>query len=493
MKFRPAVRIYFVVYSGLIALSVYLIGHNYYKQLQQAEESTLSKLYGIASTLSEQVNRNAVEGVFQEFPPRGDTAGLSENGVYNMYRQLFQRAVESNRLKTPIYTLTYDSAANTFTGGIASNGGSTYGWHYKSPPSRLKEIYYTGGTIPRFEDDHGSWLSAVCPLKNSSGEVFAVIEADYPFDSFIEEARTELMGNLLVSILVMLAIGAIIYPILDQILTEEEQSKLALEEASGLIRTKNEEIVSSLEYARTIQDTMLPANEELGAFFTNYMIFNRPRDIVSGDFYWFHQLDGSKALVAVADCTGHGVPGALMSIVGHSYLNEIVVEQKITSPAEILERLNDKIEATFATNGEEKKDGTDGMDVGICLIDKSNGTITFTGARRPLTIIDNGNSDQIRGDRRGIGEHYLSCDVPFKDKTLPLNPNATYYLSSDGLQDQFGGSETKKLMRKRVVSWLQELETISPDLREEWLHTRFTEWKGQNPQTDDVCVVGFSI
>ena len=482
-----------MVYSGLIALATYLIVHNYYKQLQQAEESTLSKLYGIASTLSEQVNREAIEGVFQAFPLEGDTTGLSQNGVYQMYQQLFQRAVESNRLKTPIYTLTYDSTANTFTGGIASNGGSTYGWHYKSPPSRLKEVYYTGGTIPRFEDDHGSWLSAVCPLKNSNGDVFAVIEADYPFDSFLEEARNELLGNLLVSILVMLVIGAIIYPMLNQILSEEERSKLALEEASDLIRTKNEEIVSSLEYARTIQDTMLPDDEELSTFFSNYMVFNRPRDIVSGDFYWFHQLDDSKALIAVADCTGHGVPGALMSIVGHSYLNEIVVEQKTTSPAKILERLNDKIKVTFAQNGGSEKDGTDGMDVGICLIDKANDTITFAGARRPLTIIDNGNSDQVRGARRGIGEHYLSSDTPFENTTLSLNHNATYYLDSDGLQDQFGGPKHKKLMRKQEISWFKELHDISPDLREEWLHTRFTEWKGQNPQIDDICVVGFSV
>ncbi|MCB9186688.1 MAG: SpoIIE family protein phosphatase [Flavobacteriales bacterium] len=493
MKLRTAFRIYLVVYGGLIALSAYLIGYNYDHQLQQAEESTLSKLYGIASTLSEQVDRDAVEGVLKEFPPNGDTAGLSLNGVYGMYRQLFQRAVESNRLKTPIYTLTYDSATSRFLGGISSSGGAAYGWHYQSPPSRLKDIYHTGGTIPQFQDDHGTWLSAVCPLKNSEGKVFAVIEADYPFDSFLQEARNELVRNVLVSVLVMLLIGAIIYPMLNQILSAEEQSRQALEQASSEIHAQNTEIVSSLEYASTIQEVMLPTRSELNSFFKECLVFNRPRDIVSGDFYWFHRFDADRALIAVADCTGHGVPGALMSIVGHSYLNEVVIEQNVQSPSEILELLNTKIEMTFAGNGSTVKDGTDGMDVGICLVNKKLSQVTFSGARRPLTVINTGNSKQIPGTRRGIGEHYLSTDVPFENITIDLDPNDTMYLCTDGLQDQFGGKDARKLMRKRVISWLQELEKIPQDLREDWIQTRFEEWKGANAQVDDVCVVGFTV
>ena len=493
MKIRSAVRIYFVVYGGLIILSVYLIGHNYYKQLQQAEESTLSKLYGITSTLAQQVDRDAIQAVFRKYPLNGDTAGVSADPVFVMYSRLFRRTVESNGLKTPVYTLTYDSLTDRFVAGIASNGRSTYGWHYESPPAQLKELYRKGGTIPRFEDDHGSWLTAVYPLVNSQGEVFAVLEADYPFDSFLEEARTELISTALVSVLVMLLIGASIYPLLNQILSAEERSKLALESANDLIQNKNREIVSSLEYARTIQETMLPSTEAVQRFFSNCLVFNRPRDIVSGDFYWFYQVDHHRAFVAVADCTGHGVPGALMSIMGHSYLNEVVAEKPTSSPADILEALDLKIEFTFAHNPTEHVDGTDGMDIALCFIDKLSKKITFAGARRPLTVIDHGNSEQIPGTKRGIGEHFLSSDVPFRNTAIDLNPEATYYLFTDGLQDQFGGPNTKKLMRKQVVNWLQEMCTVAPSLQEEWLETRFLEWRGENPQIDDICLLGLRI
>ena len=206
---RTRLRIYITVYGGLILLSAYFIRHNYNAQLRSAEDSTLSKLYGIASTLSEQVDRNALKDLFDAFPLQGDTSGLSENQTFQMYSQLFNRTVIANRLKTPIYTLTYDSVGDKFIGGIASNGQGSYGWHYESPPEKLKSIYHSGGTIPPFKDDHGTWLTAVCPLRDSEGNVFAVIEADYPFDSFILEARNELLDGLLVSVLVMILVGFI--------------------------------------------------------------------------------------------------------------------------------------------------------------------------------------------------------------------------------------------------------------------------------------------
>jgi len=488
---RTRLRIYITVYGGLILLSAYLIGHNYHVQLRSAEDSTLSNLFGIASTLAEQVDRDAIKGVFESFPLEGDTSGLSENQTFQMYSQLFNRTVIANRLKTPIYTLTYDSIGDKFIGGIASTGQETYGWHYESPPEKLKSIYHSGGTIPRFEDDHGSWLTAVCPLRDSEGNVFAVIEADYPFDSFIIEARNELLGGLLVSVLVMILVGVITYPILNKVLRDEERITAALEKVNEAISEKNEEVKSSLEYARTIQETMLPTPEEMNGFFAACMVFNKPRDIVSGDFYWFHQIDESKALVAVADCTGHGVPGALMSIMSQSYLDELVVEQKVESPSEILDRLNQKIKATFG--GPKQKDGTDGMDIGICLINKTKSELIFSGARRPLTIVSGTEVLQFQGIRRGIGEHYLTTNVPFEETSITLDDNATYYLCTDGLQDQFGGFNGKKLMRKRVLNWLTDLEPLPMSKRSIQLDKLFLDWKGERSQIDDICVLAFSV
>lgn len=453
----------------------------------------LSKLKGITTTLTQQVDSDAIAAVFESFPVTGDTTGLYLNPTYRMYCDLFAKAARTNELKTPIYTLSFDSATNHFYGGIASNGPQTYGWYYVSPPDKLYQVYRSGGVIGQFEDDHGTWLSAVAPLKTSNGNVFAVIEADYPFDSFMEEARNELVNSVFISFIVMIMVISITYPALRQILKEEELSKQQLEMASAIIREKNSEIKSSLEYASTIQEKVLPTDPEMCSFFRESFVFNKPKDIVSGDFYWFYPLTETQALVAVADCTGHGVPGALMSIMGHSYLNEIVLQDNWKSPADILEQLNEKIYETFLSDNAERKEGTDGMDIGLCLIDKQRGKILFSGARRPLAVISDAEIDLIDGTKRGIGEHYLTSEIAFENHEIELKTDSMYFLFSDGLQDQFGGDSGKKLMKKRVNEWLKDLSETPSELRCEWLDTRLAEWKGNNQQVDDICLLGFSV
>lgn len=476
-----------------MGLATYLIAHNYSYQLKQAEKSTLSTLYSIASTLAQQVDRNALQDVFLRFPLQGDTSGLHADPVWQMYCELFKEAAEINELKTPIYTLTFDSVSNAFIGGVASNGQQTYGWHYTSPPDELRSIYTKGGVIHPFEDEHGTWLSAVYPLLDPEGNPFAVVEVDYPFDSFILEARDEAIRNALVSTLVLLLVGVVTFPMLRQVLQAEERSKAALSEAKDRLQEANNEVKSSLEYARTIQVTMLPENHEMVSFFHHCFVFNRPRDIVSGDFYWFRQLDDERALIAVADCTGHGVPGALMSIMGHNFLNEIVIEQETISPCEILERLDHKIHGTFSDGSGVSSKGTDGMDVGVCLVNRTERTVTFSGARRLLTIVSDLGTQDHHGVKRGIGEHYLAETVHFKNERINLPPNAVCYLYTDGMPDQFGGDDSKKLLRKRMVRWLNELQQTPDELKLDVLMARFAEWKGENPQVDDVCLIGFQV
>jgi serine phosphatase RsbU (regulator of sigma subunit) len=127
------------------------------------------------------------------------------------------------------------------------------------------------------------------------------------------------------------------------------------------------------------------------------------------------------------------------------------------------------------------------------LISKKENQLTFAGARRPLTIIDSGTLRHVSATRRGIGEHYLTTDLPFEGVTMDIKPDTTFYMYTDGMQDQFGGPNAKKLMRKELCSWFMELESISIDLRQEWLQTRLLEWKGIQPQIDDICIVGFRV
>ena len=489
---KLSVKILVTVYGSLILLSAYFIFTVYTNHLKVAEEGALGSLLAIANTLSTQLNGDSLQTVFETYPFEEFDSIPFDNHAFNAQIEALKNGYELNGLKTPIYTLTYDSLKDCFFIGAASNGIEPYGFHYVSPPDKLKEIYTTGGVIPAFEDDHGTWLSALRPIKNSSGTVVAALQVDFPFDDFIMYAQDDLKRNIGVSLALFAIIGVFLYSLLKQILRTEEQAVTALQSARNALEETNNDLVGSIEYASTIQKNIYPEKESLDAFFCEYFVFDRPRDIVSGDFHWFYLIDKDRALVAVADCTGHGVPGALMSIMGHNYLNEAVLDGKLIEPSKILEYLDDKIRKTFHKKGIGEI-GNDGMDIGLCLIDKGNQIITYSGAKRPLVILTPERQDIIKGTRRGIGEHYLADKLPFKEVVVPIQPERSYFMYSDGLQDQFGGEKESKLMQKGVIKWLDESLTKSMQLWPDHLQTRFETWKGDNDQIDDICLMGFHL
>ncbi|MGB0917106.1 MAG: PP2C family protein-serine/threonine phosphatase [Flavobacteriales bacterium] len=485
-------RILAVVYGGLIMLSAHFIYTGYTNHLKVAQNGALSTLDGIVSTLVLRVNGDSLEGVLRDYPfDKFDSVPFSDSRLTQLNATL-EEAQTHNLLSTPIYTLTLDTAKDCFFVGAASNGMEPYGFHYTTPPKELYTAYYNGGSIPPFEDDHGSWLSALHPIHNSKGIQVGALQVDFPLNEFIMYAREDALKNMGVALLLFGIVGVFLYSSLRKILAIEESAKLQLEEAKKDLLNKNNEVTSSIKYALTIQENILPPRAELNSFFDELMVFNKPRDIVSGDFYWFHQLDKNRALLAVADCTGHGVPGALMSMMGHNYLNDAIAEHKLESPAEILEYLDLRVCETFRKNG-SSSNGNNGMDLGLCLIDKTNQSIVFSGARRPLTIIDGNMLSELEPTRRGIGEHFLANDRPFINTTTSLENSRSYFLYSDGLQDQFGGDKNGKLMKKRLVGWLVKVLEKPKPLREAALQSLYQQWKGDNEQIDDICLIGFKV
>ncbi len=265
------------------------------------------------------------------------------------------------------------------------------------------------------------------------------------------------------------------------------------------IQEKNKDITDSIQYAKRLQDAVFPDPVELTNFFEEAFILFRPKDIVSGDFYWFEEF-GNKALLVVGDCTGHGVPGAFMSIMGHNLLNTIVLEEKVWEPAQILKLLDQKVMATL-----NKKMSTqsyrEGMDMAILLINKRENKITFAGANRPLLINRNGNVIEYKANKFAIGggydtpldEGYSDSKKLFTQHEVKLQENDLLYMFSDGYHDQFGGPKGKKFKYK----YLQEvlMTTAQNGLRQqgEVLETMFEEWKGSLEQLDDVTVVGIKL
>jgi PAS domain S-box-containing protein len=258
-----------------------------------------------------------------------------------------------------------------------------------------------------------------------------------------------------------------------------------------VIIQKNKDITDSISYARKIQHAILPANEAIRAYIHECFVLYMTKDIVSGDFYWFTHLDGASIIAAV-DCTGHGVPGAFMSLIGYNVLNRVVNENRVKEPAEILKQLNDGVLAVLHKNESESKDG---MDIAICRIDHDTGIIHYAGAMRPLWIINNGELEEIKADKIPIGtkEKDRNEKIAYTTHTIEGRKNARYYIFTDGYADQFGGKKDKKYSTARFRNLLIETSALSFAEQEEALKTAHLEWKGDNEQIDDILVIGFSI
>jgi len=267
-----------------------------------------------------------------------------------------------------------------------------------------------------------------------------------------------------------------------------------LKQANAEITNQNKNTTASINYAKRIQNAILPFDERISQTFKEYFIFYEPRDIVSGDFYFFENND-DNILIASVDCTGHGVPGAFMSMIGTGLLNDIVNKQNIYSPDLILNELHKGIR--YALKQKETQNN-DGMDIGIVVVDKKFQTLTFAGAKNSLIYFRNNEMAQIKGDKLLIGGEQREIERIFTKQTISIIPDKgdnklTFYLFSDGIHDQFGGSETKKYSSKKLKNFLSEIYQDNIYTQKELIKNEFLEWKGNNPQTDDVMLIGVRL
>ncbi len=261
-----------------------------------------------------------------------------------------------------------------------------------------------------------------------------------------------------------------------------------VEERTQELAQKNKDITSSIQYAKRIQLAILPPLEQIFKYFPESFILYKPKDIVSGDFYWFGVKDGKKIIAAV-DCTGHGVPGAFMSMIGHNLLNQIISENGITQPDEILNALHRGVQAALK-QGTNVVDTSDGMDVAICCIDTKNNELQYAGAYRPLFIVNNQKFDKIEADKNPIGGSQLDADRKFTAHNIKINKGDTIYMASDGYADQFGGEKGKKFMVKRFNELMLEMQSQSMEEQCKTLDQTFETWRGGYQQIDDILVIG---
>lgn len=268
----------------------------------------------------------------------------------------------------------------------------------------------------------------------------------------------------------------------------EQKHKIKIQH--DLVRKQNKKIEDSILYAKRIQSAVLPPNRFIQHLLSEHFIFYKPRDIVSGDFYWTKQVD-DKIFIAAADCTGHGVPGALMSMLGITFLNEIITKTPNIHANEILNELRIHIISSLRQTG-SSGESRDGLDIALCIIDHNKKILEYAGANNPLYLIRNNELIETKADRMPIGIHRRAKES-FQNNIIELAKNDLVYIFSDGFVDQFGGEDGRKFLSANFKNLL--LENCSKSLFEQkrTIEKTFDDWKGDRKQLDDILVIGFKI
>lgn len=262
-----------------------------------------------------------------------------------------------------------------------------------------------------------------------------------------------------------------------------EEQNVALKSQKLQIEETNNAIISSIRYAQNLQNAILPSKDVIADSFTNHFCIYLPKDIVAGDFYWI-ESHNELTYFAVADCTGHGVPGAMVSVVCYNALNQALKDYSLIDPGKILDKTRELVIKTFEKNTVNLKDG---MDIALFSINLKSAELKFAGANNPLLIYQDNTLIKLTGNRQPIG--YTESQTPFDTQIVQLKPTTRLYAFSDGFADQFGGPDDKKYKSKQMENFISSIQHLSLSEQEEVLVAEFNNWKGIGEQTDDVTVI----
>lgn len=321
-----------------------------------------------------------------------------------------------------------------------------------------------------------SWLRIVEQVNNSGNKVTA--EMDFPsemgkrvmqIDAIPEFNEQEIIESVLV---------------VSHDITERKLIELD-------IQHKNKKISDSINYAKRIQNAILPDSRIISKTLLDSFILYKPRDVVSGDFPWFVHLN-DHIYIAAVDCTGHGVPGALLSLIGYFLLNDIVKSRNVTDPGKILDLLDEGVTQTLRQD-EDSSMTKDGMDIGLCRINTKTKTVEYAGAHRPLYVMNKGVMEEVKGDKFPIGGGVAKNQTSFTSTKIKLQEGDSIYFSSDGYPDQFGGADVRKFGSKRVRDLIESIHHMPANQSAQIFDQKWEDWRGTQKQTDDVLMIGIKF
>lgn len=475
-------RVLLLLYGVSLGICVGLIGWSHVAQQQSLVRNAQAGAAGIVGTLSGELEGGRILRLLDRYDTRGMLVSTMQDARYYVLQQALERGARANDLSTPLTLVHFDVRKNELQVVATSEAHPHLRDRYNGACApALIAFLREGRTVPEL----GVWgdqVAAFSPVRTVQGRTVAALIAERSQTALLDTARMRTLRMVLAATLLMLLFGWLVIRRVADLVRREEVERL-------LWKARHEGISDSIAYAGKIQDALVPKAERYREMFADHFILHRPKDLVSGDFHWYHRLSEDVCLVAAADCTGHGPPGAMIAAIGCSLLNELVAQFPGKDPAELLGLLNERLVAALDQEGRRKGAG-DGMDIALCRIDRRERELLFAGAYRPLYWVHDGQLTVVNGDRRPIGGSHYDPHRKFTVHRVAYHPGDRLYLFSDGYVDQFGGPERRKFMAARFNDMLVANQQLDMSAQGELLERVFQEWKGDEEQLDDVMVLG---
>lgn len=488
-------RLTIVLVAGLLLISAFFIVGGYLTMKKRLQKDVLSRLHSIAKTVSLHIKGDEHDKVIAQY----DTVSRlpKDDQSFMAIHELLRETKNINGLNTEIYTLYFEEVHEAggdeeLMLGISSGKVQYFGHRYESAPPELIKNFSKGGVLAPYKDDHGTWLSAFMPIVCSNGKTAAIVQVDQRFDDFISIARNEAFINLIVSVVIVSSILLLMLYLVRKMIKVDIIKSEKLKSAYELVGVQNKKIKDSINYAQRIQNSIIPSEKDLQELFPESFMYYKAKDIVSGDFPWYFRHE-NEVYIAAIDCTGHGVPGAMMSFIGYFLLNQITSTSKKLSPGEILDELHEGVVRTLKQD-ENSSSANDGMDVALCKINLDTNQVWYSGAHRPLYVIGKSGLKEYKGSRKAIGgTHYDKFNRSFETVSIEIEKGDEFYFFSDGLPDQIGGERTKKYGPKRLRSLFENNRESTMEQIKKELEKEFVTWMRDLKQLDDVLLIGVRL
>lgn len=481
---RTKHKVLYTVYTALLVLcvAVILIVHRGEQHAQQAQG--LTQLRSIASTLSEEIGANNLKALAQRYDGRGMVIKNTQDARYYVLHERLRRSATKNGLAIPLEVVIQDPVKQEIQVIVTSAETPRYRHRWEGDQTALAGMFGKAGHLEQGVMDRQEYV-AFDVVDDEVGNPVGMIVARAPKAVFAQASSQALMRNIGIAVVLFGIAGFLLFRYVGGWLKVDE-------EAQDRLKERHEDMYDSIAYAGKIQRSLVPSALVYDELFADSFVIDRPKDVVSGDFHWVHRIDEHTCFVAAADCTGHGLPGAMMAAIGCSLLNEVVPQMAHKDPSEILSTLHERIVASLNQQGNRRGAG-DGMDVALCRVDRKKREILFAGAFRPLYWLHQGQLSVINGDRRPVGGGHQDNGRKFTTHRLSYAEGDRIYLFSDGYVDQFGGPERKRFMSGRLNDLILTNHHLPLKEQARVLDQAFLDWKGAGEQVDDVCMLGLAV